>query len=254
MKTNFKLGIFLVIFAGMMLPQISEAQGWGGRRKPGLWDNWSLNLNAGLSSFFGDLSKFDTEIVQKLTKESGAAFSGILTKHISPKFGVSGQLFYGGLKGENNSQVSFEATIVEYNAHLRVNLINLMSPNNRSKLGIELYGGIGQFVFKTTKYDLRNNETKISIKDTGTPEFMYFFGTGMSYKITDKIGATLDVSMRQAQNDYIDDFVKNDNYDYYSYLSVGLTYYIESFKKSKGYKPSYSKGRIPGVLPMRRRR
>ncbi len=254
MKTNFKLGIVLVMVAGMMIPQASEAQGWNGRRKPGLWDNWSLNLNAGLSSFFGDLSKFDSEIVEKLTQESGLAFSGILTKHISPKFGASGQLFYGSLKGENNSQVSFESTVIEYNAHVRIYLINLLSPNNRSKLGIEMYGGIGQFIFKTTQWDLRNNETNVKVKNTGTPEFMYFFGTGLSYKITDKIGATLDVSMRQAQNDYIDDFVKNDNFDYYSYLSVGVTYYIESFKKSKGYKPTYSKGRMPGILPMRRRR
>jgi hypothetical protein len=83
---------------------------------------------------------------------------------------------------------------------------------------------------------------------------MYFFGAGLSYKVTDNIGITVDVAMRQAQNDYLDDFVMNDNNDYYSYLSIGGTYYIDSFKKSKGFRPSYSKGRMPGVLPMRRRR
>jgi hypothetical protein len=254
MKTNIKLIIVFIIFAGIAIPQKSDAQGWGGRRKPGLWENWSLNLNAGLTSFFGDLSKFDTEIVEKLTKESGPAFSGILTKHINPKFGLSGQLLYGTLKGENNSGVSFEASIIEYNAHVRANLINLMSPDNISKFGIEAYAGIGQFLFKTTQYDLRNSENNVKVKNTGTPEFMYFFGAGISYKASEKIQITVDVSMRQAQNDYIDDFVKNDNFDYYSYLNLGLTYHIDSFKKTKGFKLSGTKGRMPGVLPMRRRR
>ena len=254
MKTKTKLIIILVSVFGIQIPHFTEAQGWGSRRKPGLWDNWSINLNAGLSSFFGDLSKFDSEIMEKLSQESGPAFSGILTKHIGPKIGISGQLFYGGLKGENNSKVSFEASVIEYNAHVRVNIINLLSPNNISKMGIEFYGGIGQFIFKTTKYDLRNNETKINVKNTGTPEFVYFFGTGLSYSITEKIAVTADVAIRQAKNDYLDDFVKNNNNDYYSYICLGLTYNIDSVKKGKGYKTSLSKGRPPGVLPMRRRR
>jgi hypothetical protein len=254
MKSKIKLIIMLLGLMGLLIPLTSEAQSWAGRRSPGLWDNWSINLNAGLSSFFGDLSKFDSEIMEKLTQESGPAFSGILTKHINPKIGVSGQLFYGGLKGENNSGVSFEANIIEYNVHLRINLINLFSPDNISKLGIETYGGAGQFIFKTTQYDLRNNEDKVKVKDTGTPEFVYFFGAGLSYKVAMKVGITVDVAMRQARNDYLDDFVKNNNNDYYSYISLGLTYYIDSFKKAKGYKPSGTKGRIPGILPMRRRR
>lgn len=259
MKTKVKLIAVLVILAGIINPQITKAQAWGGgkKSKSKILDDWSINVNAGLTSFFGDLSKFDTEIMEKLTQESGPAFSGILTKTLGQgrKFGLSGQLLYGGLKGENNSKVSFEATIIEYNFHGRVSLINLFSPNNRSKLGIELYGGIGQFIFKTTQYDERSSEVDINQKDTGTPEFLYFFGTGLSYKVIDMVGITLDVAMRQAQNDYLDDFVKNNNYDYYTYLSLGATYYIDSFKKSKGFrKPSAIQGRIPGNLPMRRRR
>jgi hypothetical protein len=255
MKNNLKLMVVLIGFLGIIVPQTLDAQAWGGKRKPGFWENWSINLNAGLTSFFGDLSKYDTEIMEKLTKESGLAFSGILTKHVNSKIGFSGQLLYGTLKGENNSKVSFEATVIEYNAHLRINVVNLFSPYNIAKMGIEFYGGIGQYLFKTTQYDLRNNENKINVLDTGTPEFLYFFGVGLSYKVTDKFRITGDFGVRQAQNDKLDDFVKNNNNDYYSYLSIGVTYHIDSFIKSKGYnKLSYTKGRMPGVLPMRRRR
>lgn len=254
MKTKIQLIAVLIGLIGILLPQSADAQGWGSRKKAGLWDNWSINLNAGLTSFFGDLSKFDSEIMEKLTKESGPAFSGILTKHLNTKIGLSGQLLYGGLKGQNNSGVSFEASVIEYNFHVRFNIINLLSPNNISKMGIEAYGGVGQFLFKTTQYDLRNNENNVSIKNTGTPEFVYFFGAGLSYKVRKNLGITVDVAMRQARNDYLDDFVKNNNNDYYSYLSIGATYYIDSFKKGKTLKQSYTKGRMPGILPMRRRR
>jgi len=256
-KTTIKLIAIAVIITGIAIPKITEAQGWGGKKKTQIWDDWSISVNAGLTSFFGDLSKFDSEIMEKLTQESGPAFSGILAKQLgkNKKFSIGGQLLYGGLKGENNSKVSFQATVIEYNFQGRVNVINLISPHNRSKMGIELFGGAGQFMFKTTKYDRRNNEDIVKIKDTGTPEFQYFFGAGLFYKVLDNIAVTLDVAMRQAQNDYLDDFVKNNNYDYYTYLSIGGTYYIDSFKKSKGFhKRSSISGRIPGNLPMRRRR
>ncbi|MBN2175790.1 MAG: hypothetical protein JW731_16795 [Bacteroidales bacterium] len=255
MKRELKILVLSVIIFGMVMPELSSAQGWGGRRKPGFWDDWSFNVNMGLSSFFGDLSIYDTEVMEKLTQESGPAFGGILTKNISRKIGVSGQLLYGNLKGENMSGQSFESSFVEYNFHVRVNFINLFSPDNISKLGIDGYAGIGQFLFKTTKWDLSDTNAESNVHSTGIPEFVYFFGLGMSYKITDKFGATVDMAMRQAQNDKLDDFNKNENNDYYSYLSVGVTYYIESFKKSKSYgKGKSTRGRMPGYLPMRRRR
>jgi hypothetical protein len=254
-KRELKILFVLMMVVIMVLPEMASAQGWGGRRKPGFWDNWSFNANFGLTSFFGDLSIYDTEVMEKLSQESGPALGGILTKHFSRKFGVSGMLMYGSLKGENNSGQSFEASFVEYNIHARTNFINLFSPDNISKFGIEGYAGIGQFLFQTTKWDTRENEVQESVHSTGIPEFVYFFGLGMSYKVSDKIGITMDMAMRQAQNDKLDDFNKNDNNDYYSYLNMGVTYYIESFKKSKSYgKGRSTKGRMPGYLPMRRRR
>jgi hypothetical protein len=255
-KTIIRFIVTTVILVGLMFPQITEAQSWGKKKKT-LWENWSINLNAGLTSFFGDLSKFDSEIMEKLTQESGVAFSGILTKDLGQnhKFGVSGQLLHGSLKGANNSKVSFESTVIEYNFHCRINLINLFSTNNRSKMGIALYGGVGQFIFKTTKFDRRNNENLVKIKDTGTPEFIYFFGAGLSYKVINNITITVDASMRQTQNDYLDDFVKNNNPDYYTYLSLGAIYNIDLLKKSNSYyKHNAIQGKIPGMLPMRRRR
>lgn len=253
-KKEIKYIVILFLITGFLIPQISLGQAWGGRKtKAGFWDNWAINLNGGLTSFYGDLSKFDSEIMGKLTKESGPAFGGILTKHIvNNKIGISGQLLYGNLQGENtSSNLTFEASFIEYNIHARFNLVNLISKKYMPKFGFELYGGIGQFMFKATRYNIQLSE--VYTEDTGTPEFVYFFGAGISYKVIDKLGITIDMAMRQAQNDKLDDYIRNDNFDYYTYINIGVTYHIESVFKSNG-RSSNTRYRPPGRLPMRRRR
>jgi hypothetical protein len=255
-KKSIKLLVFAVLLTGLVLPEYISAQSWGGRRKPGIWDNWSINANAGLTSFFGDVSIYDTEIIDKFTKESGPAFGAILSKHFSPKVSVAGQLLYGGFKAENTTGRSFETNFMEYNFQARLNLVNIIWPYNRSNFGFNAYGGLGQFVFNTTAYANTVEGTETIETSTSVPEFVYFMGLGMSYKFNDKLGVTADLALRQAQNDKIDALTKNDNYDYYTHFSIGLTYYIDSFKKGNHYTRGggNTKGRFPGRLPMRRRR
>ena len=256
MKKSIKNLFIICLVSGMFIPATSFSQYWGGRGKPSFWDNWSINGNVGLTSFFGDLSLYDDDITGKLTKESRPALSAILTKYyLDNKIGIGGQLLYGGLKGENGGGISFEANVVEYNFQVRCDLVSLIWPDNLSGFGIDFYAGAGQFVFKVTQWDMRQGQEQVNELFTGVPEFVYFGGAGMHYKINDKFAATADMSLRQAQNDKLDDLNKNDNYDYYTHFSVGVTYYIDSFKKQNGFSRGKStRGRQSGRLPMRRRR
>ncbi len=254
MKKQIKVLLAVVVFTTLVIPDTTSAQGWGGRWKPGFWDMWSININAGQTSFFGDLSLYDSDIMGKLTNESGLAYGGIFSKHFSDKFSMGGQLLLGKLKGEN-SNATFNADVLEYNFHGKVNLVNLIFPDNLTNLDFTMYAGIGQFRFKSIQVNKKEGTT--SIEDTGTPEFVYFFGMGLDYKITDRFGVNADISIRQAQNDKLDDLKKNDNNDYYSYISVGVTYYIESLFGGGGKKRGGSFGRSSrggGRMPMRRRR
>ncbi len=239
-----------------MITVSTEAQRWGGRKKAGFLDDWSINGSIGLTSFFGDLSLYDSDIVSKLSLESGPSFSGVLTKYVKQKkIGLSGQLLYGGFKGENTSGTYFEARVIEMNAQIRLQLINLIWPYSLTKFGMEAYGGIGQFTFKSTIWEEVEGETDTSVEDTGVPEFVYFAGFAMNYEVMNNLAITADMSLRQAQNDMLDGKRKNDNFDYYSYISVGITYHISSFKKS-GFstRGGNTRGRMSGRLPMRRRR
>jgi len=255
-KKSIKTLVFAVLLTGIVIPEFISAQSWGGRRKPSFWDNWSVNGNVGLTSFFGDMSIYDTEIIDKFTKESGPAFGVIFTKYFSPKFGVSGQLLHGGFKATNSTGSSFTSSFMEYNFHARLNLVNVIWPYNMSNFGLNVYAGLGQFMFNTTAYSKTIEGTQKTETGTKVPEFVYFGGLGMSYKVNSKIGITLDLALRQAQNDKIDGVAKNDNYDYYTHVSLGVTYYIESLKKGNHYTRGggSTRGRFPGRLPMRRRR
>lgn len=242
--------------AAMIIPETISAQSWGGRKKAGFWDNWSVTGQAGLTSFFGDLSIYDSEIMDKFTKESGPAMGAILSKHFNEKFSIGGQLLYGTLKAENTAGRSFESTFLEYNFQANVNLVNVLWPYNMSKMGFHAYGGIGQFMFNTTSIVQDEGSNETLQESTSVPEFVYFMGMGLSYKFTHRLGANVDMSLRQAQNDKIDAYVKNDNFDYYTLITVGVTYYIDSFKNGNQYsrRGGGTKGRFPGRLPMRRRR
>jgi len=219
MNNKIYLTTLATIFLGIIVLQTAHSQSLHNDMRAEIRNIWSINLNAGLTSYFGDLSMYDTKIGDKLTKESGPAFGVILTKHINNKFGISGQLLFGNLKSNKNN-VSFKSKLLEYNLHARVDFISLFSPYKQHNFGIVGLAGIGQFLVETTKYKYSDGYTEIIIHYSSVPEFVYFFGAGIYYEIANKIGITADLALRQCRNDRLDDYVKSNNYDYYSFLNI----------------------------------
>jgi hypothetical protein len=201
---------------------------WTGDEKPGLWDYWSLELNMGAMSYFGDLSLYDADPFNKLTKESGPAFSMILTKHFKHKFGISGQILYGGFQSDYSNELSFSTNVLEYNLQARVDLINLFSSRKSHKFGLTMFGGVGQFIFKSVEHDGIPGEQEKKVNNSRVPELVLLFGGGMHYHISQRITVSTSLSVRQARNDKLDNKVKNNNFDYYTYFNVGIAYNINN--------------------------
>jgi len=204
---------------------------WDIEKNTRIWDKWSVNFNTGLTSYFGDLSSYDPQFYQKLQYESGPGMGIIVTKHLTNTFAVSGQVLYGNMHA-GYSNMSFSTEFLEYNLHGRIDFINLFDPHNAHKLAFTGYAGVGQFFFSALKVEFEDQNRFETTHNTGVPEFVYFFGGGFDYKVTESIGISIDLSLHQSQNDRLDDYVKNDDYDYYSYLSIGFTYHISSFIKA----------------------
>jgi hypothetical protein len=204
-----------------------------------IWKVWTLDANAGALSFYGDLSSNDASFIDKLKYESRPALSFILTRHFNRLFGISGQFLLGQLHG-NKENASFGAALVEYNLGLKFNLFNLFYPENKGNFGITGQAGLGQFIFSSEKTTFREGGNEITTHQSRVPEFVYFIGAGAFLKTNDRFGFTMNMSLRQCQNDQLDVLTTNNDYDYYSYLSAGVTYYFDSIKS----KPLKNKARL----------
>lgn len=214
-----------------LIPVLVQSQDWGGLRPGGFWDHWSVNASAGFTSYFGDVSYHDTDIEGKLRNESGPAYGVLLTKHFNKVFSVSGELMYGNLKGGNKS-IAFNTSLAEYSLQANLDFVRLIFRQGSPKFGLEGHAGLGQFLFKTTTYELKGDTESKFVTETGVPEFVYFYGAGAHCHIGKNFAVTMDLTLHHAQNDKLDDLVKNNDYDYYSHISVGVTYYIDSFRAS----------------------
>lgn len=214
----------------MIIIQPVLSQNWEGSRKTGLWERWAFTVNGGYSSYYGDLSIYDSDISNKIMRESGPAYGAIVSKYLNNIVGISGQILIGNLKGAKENY-SFSTDITEYNLQLRINFINLFNNRRDHKFGILGYAGIGQFFYSVRiKKDMEG--ILISNKYTSAvPEFVVFAGGGVHYIIGKNFSMSANLSLRQCQNDELDGYKHKRDNDYYSYMSMGLTYYIPSFVK-----------------------
>lgn len=233
MKTKSLNRIIFLLILGLIFPPYSYSQKWGGNIPVVNLSSWSININGGLTSYFGDLSTNDLNFRNKLSYESGPAASVILTRNIyRDAIGFSGQVLVGRLGGKMDN-VSFATKVIEYNIHARVDFVRLFMPNTYNSFGVVGYAGAGQFLFSTTKVVMDDGILESYSQKTEVPEFVILFGGGIYYKINSNLGITADLSLHLCQNDRLDDVVKNDDYDYFTYLNIGVSYFINTVRKKE---------------------
>jgi len=216
-----------------------QANAFGQYQKPPpkitvLLKNWSVNVNAGQTSFFGEVSLYDDELSEKLSNEGSWAYGFILSRQMTPVFGLSGQMIWGTLKGAN-TRSRFKAEIMEYSLNTTINLVNLLIPDNDARFF--LYGklGAGQFRFKSTLVFDDPEKPEIYV-ESDKPEFLYLIGGGAFYKFNHSFEVNIEATARLVNNDKLDgsNNGKGDN-DYYSYISLGITYKINNRPRDTRY-------------------
>jgi len=232
MKKKTIIAAILLLFI-LYEPVTVHSQEWGGANPRSFWDHWAINLSAGLSSYFGDLSYYDSDISGKISHESGPAFGASLTKYFNDNFGVTGQLLYGSFYGgKSANRTDFNTRFFEYNIQAKIDFIRLFISDRNPKFGIEGFAGVGQLWFNVANYKytegISNQEKYVS----AAPEFVYFGGMGAHYHFSKQFAITTSISMKQLQNDRLDNLIKNSDYDFYTYSSIGITYYIKGWNSS----------------------
>ncbi len=225
MRTNLKI-LLLTIAVTATMTVSGNFSNWSGEPSKSFWNNWGVAFNGGVTSYFGDLSIYDSDPANKLKHESKPAFGVMLTKYFRDDIGLSGQMLYGGLKGQYNDYLSFDTDFIEYNVQLRVDLLNLILRRNNTGIGLVAFGGIGHLIFNSVKKTYVEGSFKTDTHRASSPEFVYFLGGGVNYNINERFSVNIDAAVRQAQNDRIDNEVRKDNYDFYTFVNVGITYHL----------------------------
>jgi len=221
----------LLLFVSVFLPLASFNQVYTSSKSNNSLKNWAFEGQAGLFSYFGDLSIYDGDIANKIMKESGPAFGISATKYLGKFSAVSGELISGQVRAEKDS-ISFESNIIEYNVQVQFDIIKLFFFDSKSNVSILLLGGIGNVLFNSNKHSNTENENYT----TRVPEFIYFFGGRIEYHASNIIKIGIGISIKQLQNDKLDVTNKNSDYDYYSYTNIGVAYKLNHATQRRGGK------------------
>lgn len=200
---------------------------------------WTVQLSGGPTIFYGDI--MDHELYfPELDNSTAWNFSGAITlgKRISPVFSLRGQLLYGKLGGTRMvSNRYFEADIFDYSLQARIDINNIFAASNPYRF-LNIYGlvGVGLSNWNT---DLKDATTDQVIASSGgvdvgmlemTTEGFVPAGLGIDFRLSDRLRANLEATIRLTNSDRLDASEGGSKYDMYSYTSLGLTY---SFGKSK---------------------
>lgn len=199
-------------------------------------ENWTIGGNIGMTSFFGDLSINDIEPVKKLSSESDCGWGLKVGKQISPVFTFNLSYYNGKLKGSNPSfGYSFSTNIDEVSLSTDVSLLKIIAPDNTSKFDIYAKAGGGMTGFKSVKNQLGSVYTgpdiitPVSAETDAKSTTFYMAGIGLSYELGNNLKAVTEFAGRVTRTDDLDAQQGSTNIkDYYTVLSLGLTYTLNS--------------------------
>jgi len=228
-RNIFRLLLLVCLLFMISFPSFSQ---YSKRLKPKKFEwtkNWGVNLNMGATSFFGDVSLYDDDYADKLKKESAVGYGIIFSRRINSLFKLEFQLLKGKLKGKN-SKSKFEANVLEYTFNATLNIVNLLLPENNGRFFLYVKTGFGQFRF-SSRLAYKDPEKEDRVVNTGVPEFVFLLGTGAYYSISPSFDFTAEVNGRMTNNDQIDGTKNKKDKDYYSYMSIGITYNINNAKQ-----------------------
>ncbi len=248
-----KIFLFLII---ILLPLFLGAQYYNKQKQNfGFSDGWSVDLNIGLTSFFGDLSVFDFDILKKFSKESKLGAGIIFAKGISPVVTFNTQLLYGSLTGtKKSSNIYFNCNIFEGSLNLQINFSQIISPRN-SRRKINIFGnfGTGLVSIRSKLYDLTTDSLIHSFGfGRKTIESILQFGFKINYVVNDQYDLNFTFTNRRVDTDKLDSQAGNENKDFYSYISVGVTYKFKSYNK-RSFKYRKSKKPFKRKFPKKKR-
>ncbi|MCH8903544.1 MAG: OmpA family protein [Bacteroidetes bacterium] len=210
------------------------------------YNTWSAGISVGHLAFYGDISQYDYFKVWKYNNENRIGGALTLNKQLSNVISLQGQVLLGSLagtrrgivndvnpliKGKFPNGVYFKTNIIEGNISALMNLSNVAftprAAGKHRKMNIYLFVGHGLVRFDSQAYDLQNDRPIMKYKaglSGKTTEAVNPMGLILAYEINKQFDVNLAITMRRANSDKLDGYVRGSSPDYYGFTAFGLVY------------------------------
>lgn len=172
----------------------------------------SVFLNAGGTQYVGDLWEIGDEINPGLTFGIG------IRQRIAPMFSIRGDISFYNIKGDdrlttdfarNNRNLSFKADNFEASLMGVFHVFPHYSYRQRPGFNLYFFGGLGVTTnnpkgrYQGTWYNLREIETE-GVNYNALVRVIPL-GTGLTYKLSEKVDFGFEIAYRVIDTDYLDD-------------------------------------------------
>lgn len=213
-----------------------KSQRWSKIYKtPEIYRDWMFSISGGSALYYGGLSNYDLDPMNKIPNESNLSYSATAGKWLRSYGAVRASFQKGKIHTIKNSK-DLNASFNEYTAQVMINVTDFFNyPSGYQRMFYSyVFLGYGLIDFKSSVY---STTTGLLVKEYGqekmVTEWVVPLGVGFAYNFNQNFTFSLDATYHYLNTDKLDAYT-NDSKDFMLYL--GLTvFYNFNLKDFNGY-------------------
>ena len=225
-----KIRILLPLFFILVFISENQAQIKYQLHKSRNEQSWFVSINAGFSSYYGNLGVYNRDPILKLQKESKFAYGLFAGKSFNNIWGARVYYNSGGLKAQNNElQVVYDAKISNYGVQLVVQFNTLIGGMDYIP-DFAIYGiaGVGMVNSKPILSSIENEDEPSQPIDslnyeTSVSSMTLNLGLGVSYAIFSQFDVNAEIVYHRSMTDELDLYVEGGK-DQFVNIRLGFIY------------------------------
>jgi len=202
-----------------------------------VYQKWYVSGLMGYNLFFGDLANSSNLTGGNVDHKFSWMLQANIGREINQNFGIRVNSSFGKLYSKKNNNW-FESDIHDISVDFLINMSNIIYPYNfDNSWNTNIFVGLGFFGYKATLYDNNNNIINVVESTNGGHKYSSEINIGIieSYRLTDNIDITLELSASKLVVDDLDGKIGGSANDLKAKLAFGIIYNIGKTPKSYKY-------------------
>lgn len=230
-KTIIRAIFFLLlifILQGYLNETLAQSKRYGKNKiYEDLKRNWSVQWNMGAGLYFGDLSQYDNDPLNKIFKESKLSSSLVISNKFISFLALQGRFIFNQYQTSNeifNRKLQGYSYVIGTN--LQFDLVNFMAFPNEPHPDIYVYllFGIGTTKMCPKIYNLESGDQIELNTIQKKMEFMIYYGLGANVYLYKNWDLTLETIIQNIGTDKLDGIIVGQPDDFLIYTSIGIKY------------------------------